>query len=495
MIRTLAVNCAPILVCSTDDGKTAAETASDEMVMGAVRELCEFSLLVSQQNHSDLSLKALDDALKRFYQKKGIFREQKMSKFVKAKVDDLLAKKSHQLREQKIHKIRAAMEAVVYGAAKVSTTKCRQFQVRLNRAQQAAMTWSDADRQKAIERLEREIHLVTPAKCKLFNKLFQRHGRQLLQEIGTKATGPRCKSAKDLALMNTATEDEDYGAANMTVNKRLQFQIRLSNPDTEATTSSSADTERVTNQLEREIHGITSNERKQFKTEFSIHQIEFEAWWETIGIQALRESIEQRVIHFGYPKMHLVSHISESIRGMGSGDNFTTDISEWLHDANVKEAYRSTNKVNYIQQMLKHNDRCTGLDYMEETLSYLALQGCYDIDSAKVFNLLSATDKRRSPCRAHILRLQTIEDEPIIRPVSQQLYRLRDIHVRGVCRSIKLTSLRDASEDFGIPNFGQLFRAQIEEDWGHKVSGLVLGYDQNVLLDSIFIKLHNGLLY
>jgi len=95
MIRTLAVNCAPILDCSKDDGKTAVENASDEMVMGAVRALCEFSLLVSQQNHSDLSLKALDDALKRFYQKKGIFREQKMSKSAKAKVDDLFATESH----------------------------------------------------------------------------------------------------------------------------------------------------------------------------------------------------------------------------------------------------------------------------------------------------------------------------------------------------------------------------------------------------------------
>jgi len=151
MIRTLAVNCASILVCSPDDRKTAAETASDEMVMGAVRALCEFSLLVSQHNHSYLSLKALDDALKRFYQKKGIFREQKMSESAKAKLDYLVAKESHQLREQKIHKICAAMEAVVYGAEKVSTTKRRQFQVRLNRTRQAATTWSDADHQKAIE--------------------------------------------------------------------------------------------------------------------------------------------------------------------------------------------------------------------------------------------------------------------------------------------------------------------------------------------------------
>jgi hypothetical protein len=103
MIRTLAVNCAPILDCSKDDRKTAAENASDEMVMGAVLALCEFSLLASQQNHSDLSFIALDDALKQFYQKKGIFQEDKMWKSAKAKVDHLLATESHQLREQKIH--------------------------------------------------------------------------------------------------------------------------------------------------------------------------------------------------------------------------------------------------------------------------------------------------------------------------------------------------------------------------------------------------------
>jgi hypothetical protein len=64
MIRTLAVNCAHILYGSKDDGKTPAETTSDAMVMGAVQALCEVTLLVSQQNHSDLSLTALDDALK-----------------------------------------------------------------------------------------------------------------------------------------------------------------------------------------------------------------------------------------------------------------------------------------------------------------------------------------------------------------------------------------------------------------------------------------------
>jgi hypothetical protein len=225
-----------------------------------------------------------------------------------------LATESPQLREQKIHQIHAAIKALVYGAEKVFTTKRRIFQVHLIRARQVATTCLDADCQKAIERLQCEIHQVTPAKCKFFNTLLQWHKQQPLREVGTKTTGLRCKLAKELALKKTAAKDEAYGAANMTANKRLQFRIRLSDAESEATTWSLADTEHVTNQLEREICDITSNEQKQFQTEFSIHLIEFEAWWETVGIQALQKMIEQRVIHFGYPKMHLVSHISGSIR-------------------------------------------------------------------------------------------------------------------------------------------------------------------------------------
>jgi len=78
--------------------------------------------------------------LKRVYMKKGAFREKKMLKSAKIKVDELLAREFHQVWEQTFHKIRAAMEVQVYGAEKDKTTKWRQFQVRLNRAQQAATT-------------------------------------------------------------------------------------------------------------------------------------------------------------------------------------------------------------------------------------------------------------------------------------------------------------------------------------------------------------------
>jgi len=47
MIRILVMDCTPFLVASNDDGKCVVERGSDTMVMGAVRALCEFSLLVS----------------------------------------------------------------------------------------------------------------------------------------------------------------------------------------------------------------------------------------------------------------------------------------------------------------------------------------------------------------------------------------------------------------------------------------------------------------
>jgi len=137
---------------------------------------------------------------------------------------------------------------------------------------------------------------------------------------------------------------------------------------------------------------------------------------------------------------------------MASGDNYTTVISELVHIGNFKEAYLSTIEANYIGLILKQMDRCTGLDYMEETLCPLALKGWCNIDSAQGFNQLSAADKLRNARRAHALPLQHSQDETFSLPVSHQVHHLRETHVHRVCKSIKLTSLSDGSVDFGLPN-------------------------------------------
>jgi len=96
----------------------------------------------------------------------------------------------------------------VYRAGKVPTSKRRQFQVRLNRAQQVPTIWSEANQQRAIERLEGEIHQITPTKRKLLDKLFQHYEQQRLQEVRTKETGPRSIFSKTLSWIRTAAEEE-----------------------------------------------------------------------------------------------------------------------------------------------------------------------------------------------------------------------------------------------------------------------------------------------
>jgi len=160
--------------------------------------------------------------------------------------------------------------------------------------------------------------------------------------------------------MQTPEEEEIYGVTNMTTIKRGEFHVRLSDDETEASTWSIADKDSIANPLEREIYGITSKEQIRCKKELSISLDEFVAWWKAIGVHELRQTIEQHVIHFGYLKMHLVSHILKTIWRMGFRDNFTTDISEAVRIGDMKEAYQWTNIVNYIRHMLKYND------YLEE---------------------------------------------------------------------------------------------------------------------------------
>jgi hypothetical protein len=162
------------------------------------------------------------------------------------------------------------MQVLVYMAEMVTPVKQRQFQVRLKSAQQAAIKWSEADCNRAIERLVCKIHQMTPVKCKCFEQVFQHHERQLSPEVGTQATGPRTKFGKSLAQMKTAAEEEVYGSVNMTTDKCVEFQVHLSDAETEAITSSMADRDRIVSQLERDIYSTISNEQMQFEIEYSI---------------------------------------------------------------------------------------------------------------------------------------------------------------------------------------------------------------------------------
>jgi len=110
-------------------------------------------------------------------------------------------------------------------------------------------------------------------------------------------------------------------------------------------------------------------------------------------MKAQKEKLETAIYHFQFPKMHMLGHVSNSIRQMGSPDNFSTDISELLHIENIKEAYRASNQVQYEEQMLWYNDRHTGIAYMVQTLEYLALSGIYDRDTARVLGMQTRNER------------------------------------------------------------------------------------------------------
>lgn len=56
--------------------------------------------------------------------------------------------------------------------------------------------------------------------------------------------------------------------------------------------------------------------------------------------------------HFNIPKIHMMQHYVDSIRIFGTADGFNTESPERLHIDYAKEAYRATNKKDYVAQMV-----------------------------------------------------------------------------------------------------------------------------------------------
>jgi len=92
--------------------------------------------------------------------------------------------------------------------------------------------------------------------------------------------------------MNTTRENKVDEVANIIANKRVEFQVGLSDAETAATNCSITDTNHIASQLEREIYGIALNEQMHFKKELCICLIKFEACRKAISMQQFWKTIE-----------------------------------------------------------------------------------------------------------------------------------------------------------------------------------------------------------
>lgn len=66
--------------------------------------------------------------------------------------------------------------------------------------------------------------------------------------------------------------------------------------------------------------------------------------------------------HFNIPKYHMLEHYVALIRNFGSADGFNTEWSERLHIDYAKDAYRASNKKDYIAQMTTWLSRQEAVD-------------------------------------------------------------------------------------------------------------------------------------
>ncbi|KAG2367231.1 hypothetical protein BDR07DRAFT_1448984 [Suillus spraguei] len=57
--------------------------------------------------------------------------------------------------------------------------------------------------------------------------------------------------------------------------------------------------------------------------------------------------------NFNIPKLHSMTHYIESIKSRGSANSFNTEFPEHLHINFAKNAYRVTNRRDYVVQMTK----------------------------------------------------------------------------------------------------------------------------------------------
>ena len=78
--------------------------------------------------------------------------------------------------------------------------------------------------------------------------------------------------------------------------------------------------------------------------------------------------------HFNILKIHQMLHYAEAIRSLGTADGYNTEASERLHIDYAKEAYRASNKKDYVKQMTVWLGQQEAVSHFQAYLVYAAKQ-------------------------------------------------------------------------------------------------------------------------
>ncbi|KAI0086605.1 hypothetical protein BDY19DRAFT_864872, partial [Irpex rosettiformis] len=100
--------------------------------------------------------------------------------------------------------------------------------------------------------------------------------------------------------------------------------------------------------------------------------------------------------HFNIPKIHSMEHYVELIELFGSADGYSTESPERLHIDYAKDAYRATNKRDYVPQMVNWLRRQEAIDHFEVYLKW-ARQSSTTIHATQPSQAVPSTASDETP--------------------------------------------------------------------------------------------------
>jgi hypothetical protein len=108
-----------------------------------------------------------------------------------------------------------------------------------------------------------------------------------------------------------------------------------------------------------------------------------------------REAVLEELADFNFPKIHLLSHFTDSIRQFGSLPMWSTESMEAAHKYQVKDGYRASNRgKTYEKQFIEYYTRRQTIRVRQLNLVGYAKDGYYSLGTADALDLLDKKHRR-----------------------------------------------------------------------------------------------------
>ena len=155
--------------------------------------------------------------------------------------------------------------------------------------------------------------------------------------------------------------------------KESKLNIQRLRDETDAGFSCPAEDERGTLRFASQILG-----QKRKRDELTIRREERDA----------RQKAIDKTSHFNFIKMHMPVHYATHVTWLGAIGAYSTEASESAHKQQLKDAYRHSNRNNYIRQIIEYWTRISALKMRRLNMIQWAIEGVYTEDVTNALNLL-----------------------------------------------------------------------------------------------------------